>query len=532
MDGGMREMGKTIAWRTAGSTATPSALPADLLASASKRLGLAGLAMSVIIAVNLVIFSLVPLLGGPDPGRPPGAIDLVVLFLLGLSIGVWFLARSKRLEARRMLDVGLAYEVALAFTGGVVLQLVAGRPVLPHGGVSYAVIVILLFPVIVPNTPIRTFVASLLAAAMDPIGALLAGSRSSAFPGLGTVAIAYHWNFLCAGLAVIPSAIITRLGRDVRKAREIGVYRLTERLGEGGMGEVWRARHHLLARDAAIKVIHPERLLAGGEETKALLARFEREAQATAALESPHTVELYDFGVTEEGTFFYVMEFLDGLDLDSLVRRHGPVPSERVVRILVQVCHSLADAHVHGLVHRDVKPANVFLCRKGLDTDFVKVLDFGLVKARGAGSDDANRTMESAVIGTPAYMAPEMIRSGRKIDGRADLYSLGCVAYWLLTGRLVFDATSPVDVMIQHVNNEPEPPSARSELEVDRDLERVVLQCLMKDPDDRPPSAAELMARLESLPIARRWTPERSREWWDRHAPVARAKVLPEAVGV
>jgi serine/threonine-protein kinase len=312
----------------------------------------------------------------------------------------------------------------------------------------------------------------------------------------------------------------------------MGAYRLTEPLGEGGMGEVWKARHQLLARDAAIKIIHPERLLVGDEEAKALLSRFEREAQATATLDSPNTVELYDFGVTEEGTFFYVMELLDGLDLDTLVRHHGPVPSDRVVRILIQACHSLADAHSRGLIHRDVKPANIFLCRKGLDTDFVKVLDFGLVKSRNAVPDDVGKTVENAVLGTPAYMPPEMIRSGFDLDGRADLYSLGCVAYWLLTGRLVFDATSPMDVMIQHVNNEPEPPSARSELEIDRDLERVVLQCLQKDRDDRPASAAELMERLANLPIARNWTTDRSREWWDRHAPLPRAELHAEAVPV
>jgi serine/threonine-protein kinase len=285
------------------------------------------------------------------------------------------------------------------------------------------------------------------------------------------------------------------------------------------MGEVWKAQQHLLARDAAIKIIQPDRLLVGDEEAKSLLNRFEREAQATAALDSPNTVELYDFGVTDEGTFFYVMELLDGLDLDSLVRRHGPVPSERVVRILIQACHSLADAHARGLIHRDVKPANIFICRKGLDTDFVKVLDFGLVKSRTVMSDDASRTMENAVLGTPAYIAPEMIRSGNELDGRADLYSLGCVAYWLLTGDLVFDATSPMEIMIQHLNNVPEPPSARSELAIDRDLERLVLQCLQKERDARPPSAADLMERFSVLAIAQDWTPDRSRQWWDRHAP-------------
>jgi serine/threonine-protein kinase len=191
------------------------------------------------------------------------------------------------------------------------------------------------------------------------------------------------------------------------------------------------------------------------------------------------------------------------------------------VHILIQACHSLADAHARGLIHRDVKPANIFICRKGLDTDFVKVLDFGIVKWRTAAPDDAGRTMENVVLGTPGYMSPETILADREIDGRADLYSLGCVAYWLLTGQVVFDANSPMGAMIQHVNNEPEPPSARSELEIDRDLERIVLHCLQKERSNRPPSAKDLMHRLRNLRIARDWTSDRSREWWDRHAPIA-----------
>jgi serine/threonine-protein kinase len=524
-------IGQSVGGRNSAGAPGAGGLPPDLLESAYRRLSILSLVVSALLVVNLVVYSLLPLIGSRDPGQPPDLVDLFVLGMLVLSGGVFFLARSRRLGARRLLDLGLVYQVLLAFTGGVAIQLVAGEPQLPRWGISHVCIIILLFPVIVPNTPARTLGASLIAASMDPLGVLLGGWMGHVVPPATEIVVAFHWNYLCAGLAVIPSLVVTGLGREVGKAREMSAYRLIERLGEGAMGEVWRTRHHQLARDAAIKIIQPEKLLAGDEEAARLLQRFEREAQATATLESPYTVELYDFGVTDEGTFFYVMELLDGLDLDSLVRRYGPVPSERAVWFLIQVCHSLADAHARGLMHRDVKPANIFACRKGLDSDFVKVLDFGLVKARPSVVADG-ATMENAVLGTPAYMPPEMIRGGEEIDGRADLYSLGCVAYWLLTGRLVFDATSPVDVMIQHVNREPEPPSVRSELAVDPALERIVLQCLQKERDDRPHSAAALMTRLEDLPIARAWTPERSWEWWGRHTPPVPEPVAEEVVPV
>ena len=236
--------------------------------------------------------------------------------------------------------------------------------------------------------------------------------------------------------------------------------------------------------------------------------------------------------MTEEGTFFYVMELLDGLDLDSLVRRFGPLPSERVVRLMIQACHSLADAHAQGLIHRDVKPANIFVCRKGRDVDFVKVLDFGLVTSRVSLTDDPARTVEQVVLGPPAYMPPEMIRTETEIDARADLYSLGCVAYWLLTGHPVFEAKSAMDVMIQHVNVEPDPPSSRSELEIDSGLETIVLGCLKKERDERPASAAELMERLENLAISRAWTADRSRQWWKRHVPGPKSAPAAEAVAV
>jgi eukaryotic-like serine/threonine-protein kinase len=258
------------------------------------------------------------------------------------------------------------------------------------------------------------------------------------------------------------------------------------------MGEVWRARHRLLIRPAAIKLIRPE--MSGDREL--LLRRFEREARATAALKSPHTVQLYDFGVTQEGRLYLVMELLDGFDLDTLMRRDGPLAAARVVHILRQVCESLEEAHDAGLVHRDIKPANIHLGRVGREPDFVKVLDFGLVKSvEGPGDGDPLATIAGMTLGTPAYMAPEMVQS-EAIDGRADLYSLGCVAYFLLTGQLVFQGDTALQTMFMHIQQAPVPPSKRTENPIPPALERLVLTCLAKQPEDRPPSAADLAAGL------------------------------------
>ena len=215
----------------------------------------------------------------------------------------------------------------------------------------------------------------------------------------------------------------------IRGLQELGCYRLVEKLDHGGMGEIWRARHRMLARPVAVKLIRPELIgVKSAPEAAALVSRFRREAEATAALHSPHTVSLHDFGVTPEGAFYYVMELLDGLDLETLVRRFGPVPPERAVHLLAQACDSLAEAHATGLVHRDVKPANIVACRWGLKWDFVKVLDFGLVKATWNLGEDEHLTSEGTITGTPAYMAPEAALGGRDIDARVDLYGLGCVA--------------------------------------------------------------------------------------------------------
>jgi serine/threonine-protein kinase len=300
---------------------------------------------------------------------------------------------------------------------------------------------------------------------------------------------------------------------EAEKGHEMGSYHLEELLGRGGMGEVWRASHRLLARSAAIKLIRSESFGSDGRE---LVRRFEREAKATAALRSPHTVNLYDFGTTEDGTFYYVMELLEGFDLETLVSRFGPQPPERAVHILTQACHSLAEAHQGGLIHRDVKPANIYVCRYGLDWDFVKLLDFGLVKnAQIPVETGRPLTVAGVVAGTPGYMAPEMGLGNPDVDWRADIYALGCVGYWLLTGKPVFDGEgSPMKVLMDHIQKQPPAVSQRTQEPIPLELDSILLQCLSKDPNERPQTMQDLADGLKRVPLAQAWTEERARLWW------------------
>jgi serine/threonine-protein kinase len=300
-------------------------------------------------------------------------------------------------------------------------------------------------------------------------------------------------------------------------------------IGRGGMGEVWRARHKMLARDAAIKLIRPE-MLAGvsGRQEQIARRRFELEAQATASLRSPHTVALFDFGQTKDRAFYYVMELLDGVDLQTLVERYGPLAESRVVKILLEACESLEEAHRHGLVHRDIKPKNILLCRLGLQYDFVKVLDFGLVKSL-QGSDVSLMTLDGTATGTPAYLSPEVAMGEAKIDGRADLYSLGCVAYFLLTGQMVFTETNPTALALAHVQKRPAPLRERTELKISEGLEAIVLRLLEKDPANRPRSAQELSRQLGALTDIPRWSKEQAMEWWQTNLPETAATAVAES---
>ena len=296
----------------------------------------------------------------------------------------------------------------------------------------------------------------------------------------------------------------------------VGSYSLIERLGAGGMGEVWLARHQLLARPAAVKIVR-EASLGGGEDGHLRRQRFAREAQATSELQSPHTVQLYDFGITDGGGFYYVMERLRGMDLKRMVERHGPLAPERVVFLLKQVCLSLSEAHALGLVHRDIKPANLFLCRLGSEYDFVKVVDFGVV-SRLAHESSAQITTAGMILGTPAFLAPELV-SSHAFDGRADIYALGCVAFWLLTGRPPFEGNDAMAVLMHHVQTAPAPPSTMCEESIPAQLDALVLECLSKDPRRRPASAEALGERLDRVPVVREWDQRRARAWWEMHEP-------------
>jgi serine/threonine-protein kinase len=291
----------------------------------------------------------------------------------------------------------------------------------------------------------------------------------------------------------------------------LGSYRLIKKLGEGGMGEVWRARHYLLSRPCAVKLIRPE--LLGDSNREQAVERFRREARTIARLNSPNTVRLFDFGISEKGSPYFVMELLDGMDLFSLVEKFGPLPAERTIAILRQACRSLAEAHRAGLLHRDIKPQNLFLCRMGVDFDCVKLLDFGLAKSFREGDDQI--TGIGALTGTPAYMPPERAL-GQKADEHSDLYSLGCVGYFMLAGAPLF-VGEPMAVMIDHIRTAPKPPSKAAKQHVPPELDQIVLACLQKSPEKRPSSALELWRLLGEVPVENAWTCERAETWWREH---------------
>lgn len=326
----------------------------------------------------------------------------------------------------------------------------------------------------------------------------------------------YEGTFQLSILAAISVGItkgLYHMRRSLHQAKRLGSYVIEKEIGRGGMGMVFVAQHALMCRPSAVKVMQ-----AIPGEGEASLLRFEREVQLSARLTHPNTITVYDFGRTESDTFYYVMEYLEGLNLDDLVLRFGPTRPERCSFVLQQVCGSLAEAHGNNIVHRDIKPSNIFLtCRGGL-YDFAKVLDFGLAK-RIIAEDDRRITGTGIVMGTPQFIAPESVAGLEVIDGRADIYSLGAVAFWMLTGLPLFEAATPVDLMVQHVTASPARVSEVSEFVIPSALDEVVLKCLEKDPADRFQSATDLGSALKQIEFADPWTFEKARNWWRLHLP-------------
>lgn len=313
---------------------------------------------------------------------------------------------------------------------------------------------------------------------------------------------------LVAAGGYVTFATIGRLRKTVAENKNLGQYTLEEKIGEGGMGVVYRATHAMLRRPAAIKLLSKER---AGERD---LARFEREVQLTSRLAHPNTISIFDYGRTAEGLFYYVMEFLDGMDLERLVREDGPLPAGRAIHVLAQASGALGEAHLLGLIHRDIKPANIVLTERRDEPDVVKVVDFGLVKTLEPGTGQPGITRVNSITGTPLYLAPEAISSPESVDARADLYALGAVAYFILSGHHVFEADTVLEVLSKHMFEEPTPPSDRLGRPISADLERLVLACLAKDKNARPASAAALRAGLLACEDAARYDVEAARVWW------------------
>jgi predicted Ser/Thr protein kinase len=317
---------------------------------------------------------------------------------------------------------------------------------------------------------------------------------------------------LAAIVIFVFTLVLARLQREAQKsaieARQLGQYRLEEQIGAGGMGIVYRGHHAMLRRPTAVK------LLAVDKVSETSIARFEREVQITCQLNNPHTVAIYDYGRTPEGVFYYAMEYLDGINLQSLVEKYGPQCEGRVISILKQVCASLYEAHTMGLVHRDIKPANIMLNRRGGEPDVVKVLDFGLVKSLAEKRLEGN---ENNLSGTPLYMSPEAIQSPELIDARSDIYALGAVGYYLLTGQTVFSARTLNELCQQHVDTVPETPSQRAGRAISPELEHAILACLEKNRAKRPQTARDLSNMLDQITPLQRWTVADAEAWWSRH---------------
>jgi serine/threonine-protein kinase len=452
-----------------------------------------------------VFYQLFPASRPADTALENLAIGTGLVSLLGL----WLVTRQRRALGLRSLQ-------AADLLGMAVVGAIFGFQTLLRGELSTSSLVMYVYvafavlgrALFVPTSAARTLVASVTAMAGWYAGLLAATRRfPEALEYPAPVILGYGAAIALAGalLAATGSGVIYGLRRQVREALQLGQYTLHEKIGEGGMGAVYRASHAMLRRPTAVKLLPVDK----SSETD--VARFEREVQTTSELTHANTVAIYDYGRSPDGVFYYAMEYLDGLDLDALVRRYGPQPPGRVIHILAQACASLDEAHDRGLIHRDIKPANLLLCRRGKVPDVCKVVDFGLVKELDRGTQ---LTGGDLVAGTPQYLAPEAITDPGGVGPAADIYALGAVAYLLLSGRPVFEGGTVAEVCAHHIHSTPAPPSEHLPTPVPADLEDLVLRCLAKVPADRPASVSELREALLSVSSAREWTAEAAHAWW------------------
>jgi hypothetical protein len=466
-------------------------------------------------------------------GRLSFNLASVPLLVAAVAFGaLWLLLRGAPRSPRfiRIVELSTLFAGTAAFsTVALVMDMTSSPDMIVRTVLTY---MLLVYAVYVPSTARHTLVvASLMTlpllssifiafrswdpALHDPPAAIWPKGEVGDMAYPATLVNAFIWAIAVA-MAAGFSQTIYGLRKAVSDIRRLGQYTLEQKLGEGGMGVVYRASHAMLRRPTAIKLIRPD------QAGKGALTRFEREVRRTAMLTHPNTVTVFDYGRTTDGVFYYAMELLEGASLDEIVDVDGPQPEERVIHLLEQAAASLAEAHAAGLIHRDVKPGNILVVDRGGISDMVKVLDFGLVKdvglaARGGTTSEPALTMADTITGTPLYLAPETVIAPETVDARTDIYALGAVGYWLLTGTHVFSGKSTVEVCAHHLHSIPDRPSTRLGAPVSPDLEAVLLACLAKRPEERPASAHVLRERLRACAVAGRWTNARAAEWWAAH---------------
>lgn len=466
--------------------------------------------LTALVCFLMIVYAIDPA-NAPDARRWVYVLSAVGLGAMGFIWRATLLRRNVSMATLYRLDLVYSLGIGAAFGASAYLQhdlRAAG-----YLSILYTTFTVFARALIIPSSGRRTAVASAITfAPMTAAAAALALHVDEDLPGPAFFVGYSMFSVVAILLSAYGSNIIYGLRRKVSDAEQLGSYTLAKKIGQGGMGTVYLAHHVLLRRETAVKIVPPDRIGAGA------LERFEREVQHMSQLTHPNTVAVYDYGSSPDGVFYYAMEYLGGgIDLENLVRKHGPQPSGRVAQILAQACGALYEAHTQGIIHRDIKPANMILCERGGMPDVTKVVDYGLVK------DFTTDTGDSAqiVLGTPDYIAPEAVIEPSSIGPAVDLYAIGCVGYFLLTGQRVFSGKTAMDICLQHVTKAPTPPSKVAAVDVDDALEAIIMRCLEKVPSARPASAAEL--RRDLLAISTKdWTDADARAWWQQYRQVER----------
>jgi hypothetical protein len=496
----MQEPSRAALWRSGSSTDDARSYLQTRMTLFSKLMFWSMVALLVFLTAMYRLY----------PRLEPKDNDIIftgATVLLGIMAFLWrVLLIRRRLSVRALYGLDIIYATGIG--GAFAVSAVLAKDLRPAGYTTlmYAAFTVFMRAIVVPSSGRRTAIMSTVV--FVPVwaaGIVLAAKTTQELPPPAFVVGGLVLGIVPILLASVGSDIIYGLRRQVSEAMQLGQYTLDRKIGEGGNGAVYRAHHALLRRPTAIKLLLPDRVGADN------LDRFEREVQHMSQLTHPNTVAVFDYGRSPDGVFYYAMEYLGGIDLEHLVKQFGPQPSDRVVQILVQVCGALHEAHTAKLIHRDIKPANIILCERGTVLDVAKVVDFGLVKEITRDTTASTQV----ILGTPAYVAPEAVTDPDHITHAVDLYALGCVGYFLVTGRRLFEGKTAVDVCIQHVTQPPKRPSEIAGIAIAPAFEAVLLTCLAKQPADRYASAAALAEALEALPPAGNWSKASAAAWWE-----------------